>query len=171
LQQGIERQLVLPWLAPKTKRVAHLDFFQARGYLQRSGVAMFRRFLISTLSIVYLALLSGCGTVQNFRDPLPDESRYEKTRFGLFVHAGGRQIYGGARSDLVGFYGLMPLEPVFFVGGILTVAVDLPLSLVGDTLTLPWTIQATKQRLAESHQVPPRTTEASAASSGSDESH
>jgi uncharacterized protein YceK len=132
---------------------------------------MFRRLLISTLSIVHLALLSGCGTVRNFCDPLPDESRYEKSRFGLFVHAGGRQIYGGARSDLVGFYALSPLEPVFFVAGIYTVAVDLPLSLVGDTLTLPWAIQATKQRLAESHQVPPQTTDPSAASSGSDEPH
>jgi uncharacterized protein YceK len=116
---------------------------------------MFRRSLICALSIISLTWLCGCGTVSNFADPLPDQTRYETDRFGLIVHPGGRQIYGGARSDLVGFYGLTdPLEPAFFIAGAYTVAIDLPLSLVGDTLTLPWTISATRSRVAEIQAAP-----------------
>ena len=131
---------------------------------------MFRCFPTTALGIVTLALLCGCGTVSNFTDSLPDQSHYGTIPWGLYVPAGGRQIYGGSRSDLWGFYCLTtPSDPVIFFVGAFTVAVDLPLSLVGDTVTLPWTISATASRLADV-QVPSQDTKRSATTFSSDNS-
>lgn len=109
---------------------------------------MYRR-PISAAAYVSFALLSGCGTLRNFADPLPVGHSGQDT--AIIVRSGGRQIYGGARSDLIGLYCLEnPLQhPIYFIAGAYSVVVDLPLSLIGDTMTLPWTINATNNRLAK----------------------
>jgi uncharacterized protein YceK len=83
-----------------------------------------------------VVLLGGCGTVANLELP---------------TQAGGRQPYGGVRQDLalvserVGDAGSADSAGARIGGGVealLVTAVDLPLSVVGDTVTLPITVPA-----------------------------
>lgn len=117
---------------------------------------LFRALILTSLSMLY-----GCGTVRNFEGPLPEPGRSEGHQGGLIGPPGGRQIYGGVTFDLVGFE--MLFDPISFPAGNLLgaylIAVDLPLSFVTDTFTLPWTINATKNRVSSVHSAEPRPTQ------------
>ena len=86
--------------------------------------------VVLTLGAITL-LAGGCGTVANTAVLPPEE--------------GGKQVYGGVRVDweaarhvVAEISGDYPRSPFLFVSGLL--AVDLPLSAIGDTVTLPYTI-------------------------------
>jgi uncharacterized protein YceK len=111
---------------------------------------MLRLWLFRVLTFTTLTVLYGCGTVRNCEGSLPPPGRCEGDLGGLIGPPGGRQIYGGVTWDLfVGFGSLTNPEvsPWNLIGAYL-VLVDLPLSFVTDTLTLPWTISATMSRVS-----------------------
>src|SRR5262249_21073332 len=77
------------------------------------------------LPILFLGLLGGCGTANN-----------------LASSTGHAAVYGGVRSDLEKIGDLIVPRPGTerpIVNGVVA-AVDLPLSAVGDTVTLPLTV-------------------------------
>jgi uncharacterized protein YceK len=76
---------------------------------------MARGVLLIALAAVMVPCLSGCGTFCNTVWWIPEE--------------GGMRVYGGVRAELENFQ----QAPVAFT-------LDLPLSLVGDTLTLPFVL-------------------------------
>lgn len=102
------------------------------------------------LALPFVALLSaGCGTVQNL-NPTKD----------VFVWGAGpgeqniTRVFGGVRVDLEGLSGL-GLQDEYAALGLVILApfyvTDLPFSLVGDTITLPYTaLHALRQRIARS---------------------
>ncbi|HEX4608939.1 MAG TPA: YceK/YidQ family lipoprotein [Urbifossiella sp.] len=73
---------------------------------------------------------AGCGTISNLdRPPIPSEPPPCK-------------VFGGVRSDLNDLTrdgGFNPLA-------VILVMIDIPLSLTGDIITLPWTIPAARER-------------------------
>jgi uncharacterized protein YceK len=79
------------------------------------------------IAIAFLTLLgSGCGTVANTVWFIPEE--------------GGKRVYGGVKVDLqVAREALERPVPGKPLAG-LWCLIDLPFSLVGDTITLPYTI-------------------------------
>jgi hypothetical protein len=94
------------------------------------------------------ACVAGCGTFLNMQDrPFP-----------LFWPEGEvptRRVYGGVAYDaafgadmLVSSFrpGADFFGPLGFDWGLWVLTVDLPLSAVGDTVTLPWTAWATAER-------------------------
>jgi uncharacterized protein YceK len=93
------------------------------------------------LAALAVAGLGGCGTVMNL-SPEPAT---------LWLSESPTQrVYGGVRYDavmgggalLLGLFGAPGLLPL----GAYVLAVDMPLSFVGDTLTLPWTVSAAFDR-------------------------
>lgn len=90
-----------------------------------------RRVLASfTLVAMLLSTSSGCGTVANLKGEEP----------WLLGPAPQRQMtpFGGVDNDLR--WMARGIEPdVIEPGPIVAGAIDLPLSLAGDLLTLPWT--------------------------------
>ncbi|HEX3149793.1 MAG TPA: hypothetical protein VHR66_17080 [Gemmataceae bacterium] len=86
-------------------------------------------------SVIALTLLGGgCGTLVNTTSYAPDE-----------VNPGQRRIYGGVVWDLRGEYRALTTPfPHYFLGinppMIIAYLLDLPLSAIGDTITLPITI-------------------------------
>jgi uncharacterized protein YceK len=98
-------------------------------------------------------MLHGCGTVRNTEGPLPESEEFKDGLEGLVGPPGGRQIYGGVTFDLVGgtqaLFDTNDILPFWHLAGAYLVIVDLPLSFVTDTLTLPWTINATMNRLRD----------------------
>ncbi len=77
-------------------------------------------------------LCTGCGTVLNVAFGLT------KDRKIAFMTSGKTYPYGGIILDASMIYDSSPLSPLtkpFFI-------IDMPLSLVGDTITLPYTIFA-----------------------------
>jgi uncharacterized protein YceK len=97
---------------------------------------MIRRFLGVALVAALGFSLSGCGTVMNFM---------EAGSTGLPESAGHKSIYGGAGIDidLIGSAeGFAETVTALFLAGL----IDLPLSLVMDTVTLPITIPMTLSR-------------------------
>lgn len=119
---------------------------------------MLRRCLFRVLIFTSLTVLYGCGTVRNFEGPLPQPGHCEDDLGGLIGPAGGRQIYGGVPWDLaVGFECLTSTEssPFWRLIGAYLIVVDLPLSFVTDTLTLPWTVSATMSRIGSKHGAEP----------------
>lgn len=97
-----------------------------------------RRMYVQMGPAVGAVLLSGCGTICNFASgaiPLPDDPVARPA------------IYGGVQLDAALITGMRPKETTevtVFVGACLLV--DIPLSLVGDTLTLPITLWLDKRR-------------------------
>lgn len=80
--------------------------------------------------------LSGCGTVMNFM---------EAGSAGLPGSAGHKSIYGGVTIDadlISSSEGFEETATALFLAGL----IDLPLSLVMDTVTLPVTIPMTLSR-------------------------
>ncbi len=113
---------------------------------------MGKRFFPASVAALFSLAMSGCGTVSNMRN----EPNIE---FQFLNKVPPKTIYGGARLDvselrdgvLVVFTGFDPSD-----NGKLTTEerlsaplvtipflIDLPLSLIGDTLTLPVTVFAT----------------------------
>jgi uncharacterized protein YceK len=116
----------------------------------RSSSCLMRGF--SALGIALsMIVLTGCGTTMNVRDsyrapPPPGE---------ISIIQSGHQeapklIYGGVVMDTLFGVGMLFSESQNDIAagpiGLYTLAVDLPLSIVGDTLTLPVTIPATLER-------------------------
>jgi hypothetical protein len=93
---------------------------------------MLRRICGFALMLAAVACPLGCGTIENLRN---EEAK-------PFAGMGGRRIYGGTCDDLaMGTYFLLTPSPLGW--GVATFYLaDAPLSLVGDTATLPWTIGA-----------------------------
>jgi uncharacterized protein YceK len=88
---------------------------------------------------------SGCGTLVNLR-PLP---AYPQVPGEGATWAAPKKIYGGVAFDAHAGAGLLQeatLDPPKGLLGAYVWGVDLPLSAVGDTLTLPVTIRAALQR-------------------------
>src|SRR5262249_44683538 len=87
------------------------------------------------------ALLSGCGTMGNL--------------WSCCSGSGGERVYGGVYKDVklvaegVG-RGIHPDEegPWFPLAAACLMTFDLPLSAIGDTLTLPLTIPATVSKIS-----------------------
>ncbi|HYT92246.1 MAG TPA: YceK/YidQ family lipoprotein [Gemmataceae bacterium] len=102
---------------------------------------MARRIIAAGLAIWAASALCGCGTLMNTSSEPPGMARPS--------NGPTHQIYGGVRHDAT-LGSTLLLEggkkpPVLFLGAYL-LAVDMPLSLVGDTLTLPWMVAATVKR-------------------------
>ena len=103
------------------------------------------------LAIVVSFCASGCGTffnVVNFEtapQSLPSIKAEGK-------NTAPREIYGGVRLDAGAGLGWFEEGRPFF--GLYTWGVDLPLSAVGDTLTLPFTIRAAFDRGIEEYYFP-----------------
>jgi uncharacterized protein YceK len=98
------------------------------------------------LALVLAGSLTGCGTIVNLTIGVDDhESHGSVPAFGgtLSGLSWRTQIYGGIQGDIVGIGKCVRGEEglayslIFFP---LLVLVDFPLSLVADTLTLPYTI-------------------------------
>jgi uncharacterized protein YceK len=91
-----------------------------------------RRIVVGVGSAWAALLLSGCGTICNFAAavaPSPDD------------HVARPAVYGGVQLDAAVITGIQPdrtTKGSVFIGACLLV--DVPLSLVGDTLTLPITL-------------------------------
>jgi uncharacterized protein YceK len=100
------------------------------------------------LAALVLPILAGCGTVQN-------------ARAGDWIFSSGpKEIYGGVKIDADNsvkcckdcFAGDKPFlenglpRLAALAGAAYLIVIDLPLSVVGDTLTLPQTIRATMER-------------------------
>lgn len=96
-----------------------------------------------------ILLTGGCGTLDNL--VAPDTLRAD----GL-VREPPKLVYGGTRFSLQqGWSNLTrprdALEPAY---GVYQLVIDSPLSVVGDTLTLPITVNASIERAVESHYFP-----------------
>src|SRR5438105_2749556 len=90
------------------------------------------------LMISATAMLSGCGTCVNLLSDANEETEYLR----------GKRVYGGVATDwtfaLICCTGTDLLTMPFTIPcAAYLVAVDIPLSFIGDTLTLPITRRAT----------------------------
>jgi uncharacterized protein YceK len=104
-------------------------------------------------AICAVCAVPGCGTVQNLRDSAADPPAAR-------VYGGVRYDIEGSTNDLTdmdGGHGGLPGLLVERVLGTYLLLVDLPLSAVGDTLTLPITWAASK----EQHEAKPPPTASS----------
>lgn len=90
-----------------------------------------------TAMVVALAMSAsicgGCGTVENLRDATPPK----KIENGSSEE--WKAVYGGVRQDLACLNQSKPALKPYQTDPILTLY-DIPLSFIGDTLTLPYTI-------------------------------
>jgi uncharacterized protein YceK len=88
--------------------------------------------------------LSGCGTGVNlWLGVEPEHPRTSASHYAWGVDFGDTQIYGGIQNDVIGIGRAVRGEDGFWWSVIslpLLVLVDFPLSLVADTLTLPYTV-------------------------------
>jgi len=95
-------------------------------------------------ALILLFVLSGCGTVVNiWLGVEPDHPKTAASHYNWGVYFGDTEVYGGIRNDAHGIGEAACGENGFwwsvFAFPVL-VFIDFPLSLVGDTLTLPYTI-------------------------------
>lgn len=83
--------------------------------------------------------LCGCGTVGNLTD------------------GGATSIYGGVARDVDAMVDTCTFAPnaVVYFGGLLATAVDTPLSVVGDTVTLPYVVPVSLGWLGGNQPVTP----------------
>jgi uncharacterized protein YceK len=99
------------------------------------------RISLGMLAVWAVAALGGCGTLMNTSPEPPGMARP--------TDGPTQRIYGGVRHDaLVGGSLLVEggkMPPLMFVG-LYMLAVDMPLSFIGDTVTLPWMVAATVER-------------------------
>ena len=77
-------------------------------------------------------ILGGCGTVLNTAYFCPDEGRNS-------IYGGGKSVYGGVLMEASLIRDALDPTDDRDVRGVLF-ALDLPFSLVGDTVTLPYTL-------------------------------
>jgi uncharacterized protein YceK len=114
---------------------------------------------LRTLSLTVWAVssLAGCGTLLNMQDEPPGMFWWD---LGTEIKAPDqgtptRRVYGGVAYDA--FFGAGMLQASFrsgeefagsfgFAWGAYVLGIDLPLTVAGDTLTLPWTAAATVER-------------------------
>lgn len=97
---------------------------------------------IACLAVPLLACLSsGCGTLINMQEHPPDA-----TMQGAWPgdDVPTQRIYGGVRYDLAAAGDRASQDP--FCPWLVQALLDVPFSLVGDTVTLPLTIWATCER-------------------------
>jgi uncharacterized protein YceK len=88
-----------------------------------------KRIALFGFVLVAAPLCAGCGTCANTLWWSPEE--------------GGMRVYGGVRAHVERLQESPPNESVWDdIGYCAFAAIDMPLSLIGDTLTLPFTIVA-----------------------------
>ena len=105
------------------------------------------------LSIAALPLLAGCGTALNV-SPLVQIRQLE--HFELTISA-PRSMYGGVQLDTaVASRAARKLadRPILATSFLVASVIDLPLSAIGDTLTLPITIPASIDRAVDDYYFP-----------------
>jgi len=99
-----------------------------------------------SLALLLAGVAGGCGTVLNLRDhevQIPDTPRPGDSISGRYPAP--REIYGGVRTDAAlgaQLFDEARTTPAAAVAGLAVWGVDLPLSAVADTLTLPLTVPA-----------------------------
>jgi len=108
-----------------------------------------KRFL-ALLTTALAIVLTGCGTALNFHDG--SNSLWLK-------NDEPRKVYGGVSLDAQCGSSLLveavtEVEPICLAWGAWILAVDLPLSAVADTLTLPFTIPASIDRSIDDFYLP-----------------
>ncbi|HEY3740522.1 MAG TPA: YceK/YidQ family lipoprotein [Bryobacteraceae bacterium] len=92
----------------------------------------------------HVFLCGGCGTVMNLEDP-------PKSYFRRYPGTDANKVYGGVRIDAeqgCNKFDFAPFDAMYLL------AIDLPLSAVADTITLPWTISAEVNRLISNYYFP-----------------
>lgn len=101
------------------------------------------------LGVLLTPALTGCGTMMNLA-----EKHYTYYPFTRYANSEPKRIYGGVRIDAEQGWDHIAdgFDP--FIGAY-QLAVDLPISAVTDTLTLPITIPATIDRMNSEAKVPP----------------
>ncbi|MEX2285599.1 MAG: hypothetical protein WD648_00840 [Planctomycetaceae bacterium] len=106
-----------------------------------------------------IASLNGCGTILNVKDryvPPPPAGQISIKQAGHLPAE--KLIYGGTLCDAMFGTGMLVHEynndPMAIPVGLYTLLVDLPMSALGDTLTLPFTIPAAYQRDSQEFQAP-----------------
>ena len=112
---------------------------------------------IPLVATLMLSSVSGCATVLNVRGadvPYPTPGRSSLKTPGHIPAP--KMVYGGVIMDAVLGTGLIIHEaaddPITLPIGIYLLAVDLPLSVVGDTLTLPITVPAAIEAIQKSKE-------------------
>jgi uncharacterized protein YceK len=102
---------------------------------------MMWRISLAALAVGALSAFGGCGTLMNTSPEPPGMARPND--------GPTQRIYGGVRHDAVMGSTLLvqggKMPPLMFVGAYI-LAIDMPLSFVGDTVTLPWMVAATVER-------------------------
>jgi uncharacterized protein YceK len=103
---------------------------------------------------IFFLAVSGCGTVLNLRDfENRSISRYSILKRGRVPTP--KMVYGGVRMDAAVVGGYLQTSsidpPAILLAGYVGL-IDLPLSAVADTVTLPITIPAAINRSGDDHQ-------------------
>lgn len=99
-----------------------------------------KRLAYRWIAAVALLPFLGCGTICNLSAPSGESYPRE--------YEPRNEVYGGVRADVVDGWKSMihPREPGTFVVGVASIVLDAPLSLIGDTVTLPTTVRARIER-------------------------
>jgi uncharacterized protein YceK len=111
--------------------------------------------LIGWLLFAQTLTSAGCGTIVNLRRPVepvdPNASPYV-----YHYDRSGKQVYGGVRYDLLApdWDELLDLPHLPGPFAVIALLLELPLSAIADTLTLPITIPATMRRYNASPPAP-----------------
>jgi uncharacterized protein YceK len=93
--------------------------------------------IICLTGAALVVIATGCGTMVNMTDPMFSAPSNEPSR-------AEKQIYGGVVNDVdvIGgaVYWKSDYAPTARPFAVVVGLIDLPLSLVADTITLPWTV-------------------------------
>ncbi|MBI1311611.1 YceK/YidQ family lipoprotein [bacterium] len=111
------------------------------------------RIAASLLTSVVFLTLSGCGTIMNVHEftvgPPPEQSAFKPGTYG-----GAKAVYGGVKFDArhgTDWLRESVEEPPMALAGLYVWIIDLPISAIGDTITLPVTIPAAIDRAIRFH--------------------
>ncbi len=103
---------------------------------------MARNGIVRCVAAVVLSVLSGCGTVRNidtFSGSIDADPRYRPVP----------SVYGGVKMDAAAEARIAKRvgeQPMLEIIGMGLLAADLPISVIGDTLTLPYVLYAQAQK-------------------------
>ena len=126
------------------------------------GLMMSAKKSISFVAL-FCACLAGCGTFMNIRDfNVPQPAPEHVSIFQPGKHPAPKLVYGGVRFDASlgrGWIEQSIQEPPMFLAALYVWSVDLPISALADTLTLPITIQAAIDRAIQEYYFPDRDTQ------------
>src|SRR4051794_8874672 len=104
---------------------------------------MNRKVVGAVLALAAICSVSGCGSMLNtlYFAPMEGGGRMYGG-VSLDAEQGSKYIRNTFSSDQAPDNGSDKSKPVMLALGVYFLAIDLPLSAVADTLTLPWTIRA-----------------------------